>query len=258
MIPYFSYRILSLGPLHIQVWGLFVALGIAAAAIVGHFEAGKRRLDAAVWLDLATWMTAAAIVGSRLFFALFYEPGSLLREPAALLRLWDGGLSIFGGFVGAAAAAFAFTRRWKLPFLAYADLAAFVLPLGCAIGRLGCFCIHDHPGVETGFFLAVRFPDGPRLDHGLLLALLNLLIFLFFLALRRRPGGLGRPYLALYMLIYGAARFGLDFLRAWDLPQSDPRILALTPAQYLSLLLAAAGSWLLFRKMRPAVSAPAA
>jgi len=236
MIPYFRITTLPLGPLHIQVWGLFVSLGILAAIAAGQREARRRGLDREVFFDLSAWMLVAAIIGARLGHAVFYDPGPFLSDPWELVRIWDGGMSVYGGFFGAAAAALLSTRRRKLSFLAYADVFAFVLPLGLAIGRLGCFFIHDHPGVLSGSFLAVAYPGGARLDHGLLLIILNLAVFALFVFLSRRSGP-SVPYLALFMLIYGLARFGLDFGRAWDLPAADARYLGLTPAQYFSLAL---------------------
>jgi len=252
MIPYFSLTQIPIGPLHIQVWGLFVSLGVATALICGHREAKRRGLSKEVFLDMAAWMFLAAVAGARLFYAAVYDPVAFIDDPWELLRLWDGGMSIFGAFFGAIAAGAVFAHRRKVLFLPYADVFAFVLPLGCGIGRLGCFLIHDHPGIISRSFLAVDFTDGARLDHGLLLSLLNLAIFSIFLLLRRHRPGHPTPYLELYALIYGVTRFGLDFLRAWDLPSADVRYLWLTPAQYSALAILLAGVLLLVLKKRPA------
>ncbi len=259
MIPYFQATTLPLGPLHIQVWGLFVSLGILAAVAVGYYRAGRLGLDRQAYLDMSVWMIMAALIGARLVHAAAYDPAPFLKDPWELLRLWHGGMSVYGGFFGAAAAAFIFMRVRKLPFPAYADAFAFALPLGLAIGRLGCFFIHDHPGVLSDSFLAVDFPGGARLDHGLLLALVDLGIFILFAALEwSRRARTRRPFLAVFMLVYGSARFGLDFLRAWDLPGADARYLGLTPAQYFSLALAALGLRLLLKRRRPEPPEPAA
>lgn len=251
MIPYFSLTQIPVGPLHIQVWGLFVSAGVAAALLSGRREARRRGLNVEVFLDMAVWMFLAAIVGARLFYAVIYDPFIFISDPLELVRLWDGGMSIFGGFFGALAAGVVFARRRLIRFLQYADVFAFVLPLGCAIGRVGCFLIHDHPGIRSVILLAVAFPDGARLDHGLLLSLLNLAIFSIFLLIRRLRPAHHFPYLALYAMIYGAARFGLDFLRAWDLPAADVRYLWLTPAQYSSLAVLLVGIWLALKLRRP-------
>lgn len=253
MIPYFELTTIPLGPIRIQVWGLFVALGILVALVVGMMEVRRRGLKSGVFLDLAAWLVLTGIVGGRLVYAA-YEPTAFARQPLAILRLWDGGMSIFGGFFGAGLAAAIFAWRRRLAIWPYLEAAAFALPLGCAIGRLGCFLIHDHPGVASSVWFAVAYPGGPRLDHGLLLACLNLAIFGLFLIWR----ALGRQvsWLAAYLLLYGTARFVLDFWRAWDLPQSDVRWSGLTPAQYGSLILVLGGLALIGREIRRRRAAP--
>jgi phosphatidylglycerol:prolipoprotein diacylglycerol transferase len=244
MIPYFKFTFIPIGPLHIQVWGFFVAAGILVAAWLGARKARERGLDGDVFLDFASWIVIAALVGGRVFHVLAYEPASYLADPWRVLRVWEGGMSSFGGFAGAAVAALLFARIKRIDFFAYADPAVFALPLGYSIGRLGCFFIHDHPGTLSHFLLAVRFPGGERLDHGLLLSLLGFAIFAWFLAIERRGEG-RKGFLFLFMVSYGAARFFLDFFRAWDLPGADTRYLMLTPAQYGSLLILAVGAWFL-------------
>ena len=251
MIPYFRLTQIPIGPIHIQVWGLFVSLGVATALLCGHREARRRGLSKSVFLDMAAWMFLAAVVGARLFYATVYDPLTFINDPWEVLRLWNGGMSIFGAFFGAIAAGTIFARRRKVLFLPYADVFAFMLPLGCGIGRLGCLLIHDHPGILSRSFLAINFPDGARLDHGLLLSLLNFAIFGLFLFLRRHRPGHPTPFLALYAVMYGSARFGLDFIRAWDLPSADVRYLWLTPAQYSTLALLLAGVLIFIRKRRP-------
>jgi len=258
MIPYFRYTSLPLEPLHIQVWGFFVALGMFIALLAGYRRAGRRGLDRSAYLDMAAWMIMAALVGGRLAYAFFYDPRTFLDDPWELLRLWHGGMSVYGGFFGAAAAAALFAGVRRLPFFTYAEVFAFMLPLGLAIGRIGCFLIHDHPGVLSNSWLAVDYPGGARLDHGLLLVLLDLAIFLSFVVVDRLRRTRQTSFLALFMLIYGFVRFGLDFLRAWDLPGSDARYLGLTPAQFFSLALAVAGLALLLRKTSATAAASAA
>ncbi|MFA6603405.1 MAG: prolipoprotein diacylglyceryl transferase family protein [Patescibacteria group bacterium] len=259
MIPYFDRTNFAVGPLTIQVWGLFVAAGIAAALALIYRLAGRYKLDRGFALDLAAWMLLGGLLGGRLLYLLAYDPLAWFADPLLAVRVWQGGMSIYGGFLGGALAGWWYCRRHRVAFLPYAHLIAFALPLGCAIGRIGCFLIHDHPGIRSASFLAVAYPGGGRLDHGLLLALLNLGIFLFFLARSRSRSGSAEPWLFWYLAIYGATRFGLDFLRVWDLPQSDARLWFLTPAQYLSLAACVSGVIALRRVLpRIGIAAPEA
>lgn len=244
MIPYFRFTFIPIGPLHIQVWGLLVATGIIAAVLLGRKVAKRRGLDPEVFTDFASLILVAAFVGARLLYAAAYEPAAYLADPFKIFRVWEGGLSSFGGFIGAAIGAAAFIRRTRAPFMAYADVAAYVLPFGYGIGRIGCFLIHDHPGTLSHSLLAVRYPGGLRLDHGLLLSLLGFAIFICFFFRERRPRAAAEGgYLFLFMLFYGIVRFFLDFYRVWDLPGADARYLSLTPAQYGCILLVLGGAW---------------
>lgn len=241
MIPFFRYTTIPLGPLHIQVWGLLVVIGICAALYVGCGEARRRKLLTDVFLDFATWALLGAFIGARLMY-LAYNP-ALLANPLAILKFWEGGESSIGGMVGSAIGAWLFARRRKIDFLEYADVAAFIFPLGYAIGRIGCFLIHDHPGMPSTLFFAVRYPDTPRLDLGLLHSLFGFALMAAFARARAIYKPLGSFFLPRLMLIYGAVRFFMDFLRAWDAPYAETRYYGLTPAQYACIALVAVGAW---------------
>ncbi len=268
MIPYFRLTTIPLGPIQIQVWGLFVAAGILIATLLGRRESRRRGLDPELFTDFACWTIVYALISARLFYAVAYQPAAYLADPLKLIRVWEGGMSSFGGFIGAAIGAAWFAKRMKMPFMSYANVAAYVLPLGYGIGRIGCFLIHDHPGTLSHTFLSVRYPGGARLDHGLLLSLLGFSIFAVFYFFNRnrfhtkREGRRGSEsefrsdpdskllipnssghFLFLFMVLYGAARFFLDFYRAWDLPGIDTRYFLLTPAQYGCLFFIAFGIW---------------
>ena len=105
---------------------------------------------------------------------------------------------------------------------------------------MGCALVRDHPGHRTAFPLAAAYPDGLRHDLGTYEALLLAALAALLVALRRRGALRGRLLPAL-AVGYGAGRFLLDFLRATDLPGSDPRHLGLTPAQWVCLALLAWG-----------------
>lgn len=246
MIPYFRFTTIALGPVQIQVWGLMVALGILTAAFVGRREAKRRGLDPELFTDLASWAVIAGLVGARLFHAFAYEPAGVFADPLSVFRVWEGGMSMFGGLLGGALGAWVFVRKHPLDFAAYADVCAYVLPLGYAIARIGCFLIHDHPGTLSHSFLAVRYPGGARLDHGLLLMIAGFALFGLFFWLNRRAArkgyGTARPsFLALFMVCYGVTRFILDFYRIRGVPGADARYLSLTPGQYVALAFIALG-----------------
>ncbi|MFH2063476.1 MAG: prolipoprotein diacylglyceryl transferase family protein [bacterium] len=252
MIPYFAYHSLPLGPVDIQVWGLFVSAGLAAALLVARHELHRSRLPLGTLYDLAAYLLLPAIVMSRVLYILLYDFAAA-ADPWSWLELWRGGMSSFGGYVGAALGLWAFRRRHRVDLGPYVEALAYAFPLGYGIGRLGCFFIHDHPGIMSASWLAVAYPGGPRLDLGLLLSVFGFALFGAFAVLKRRGVGLSvrRIFLPLLLVSYGAARFGLDFLRAWDGPVVDQRFLLLTPAQYGAAVLVVIGLWLFRRRPVP-------
>lgn len=250
MIPYFVIPPLQLGPIALQPFGILSAAGILLASKLLVREARRRGLDTEPLEKLATWAVVGGIIGAHLVHLLLYHPEELRENgPLQLFKVWDG-LSSTGGALGGVMACVLFMRRRGIHFAAYADVFALAVPAGWAVARLGCFSVHDHPGTLTNFFLAVAFPDGARHDLGFYDALLLAGITVVVHALDRRrllPGRL----LAVVAVLYGGARFALDFLRARDLPYVDARYFGLTPAQYGAIVLVIWGGWLLMYRPAP-------
>jgi len=241
MIPYFEIHTLVLGYLTIQIWGLLVSLGILAGLLVSYHLAKKYSLSTNVLFDVALWSIIGAFIGGRLFFVLFYSSNHFLIYPLDILKFWDGGASSLGGFVGAILAIWLFMKKRHFSFnefLPYLDVGIVGLWIGWGIGRLGCFLIHDHPGILSNSLLAVNFPTGARYDLGLLESFLGFIIFAIFICLfkylvNKRWG------LATFFSIglYAVGRFLLDFLRATDLIESNPRYYNLTLVQWGMILI---------------------
>jgi phosphatidylglycerol:prolipoprotein diacylglycerol transferase len=225
----------------LQVWGLFAAIGVVLASWFALRQAKKRGLDVAKFETLVFQTVIWSFIGARLGHVLLYEPARYLADPFEIIAVWHGGFSSFGGFIGATITFFWSARKKTLPILPTADVLMLALPLGLGCGRIGCFLIHDHPGTLSHSFLAVKYPGGPRFDLGLLLGLFDFIFFAATLRLlrKKRPDGF---YFALFPLVYGPIRFGLDFLRV-----ADARYFGLTPAQYGSLALFIFGSYLFKR-----------
>lgn len=242
MIPYFQWHTIYIGVVPVQVWGLMVALGIACGLLLSVWAAKRRGLDAQIVADAAFWVIIAALLGGRLVYVLS-EIDRYVGAPADIVKLWEGGMSISGGFIGALVAAWLYFRYKKIDFWSYADVMIFGLPLGLFIGRLGCFFIFDHPGKPTRFFLGQEYIDGiVRHNHGLYLSLNGLLLTVLFLLLwRRLQHATSGWFVVLFLCIYGSVRFVLDFFRATDLAYSDSRFIGLTVAQWLSIVMVAAG-----------------
>jgi phosphatidylglycerol:prolipoprotein diacylglycerol transferase len=221
---------------------------------------------------LLTWVIIGVILGGRLGFVLFYQPGFYLTDPGAMLRVWEGGMSFHGGFMGVVVAGIVFCRREGIPMLSVADVMAVVAPLGLLLGRIANFINAELWGRPTTLPWGVAFPGEAaqtcpgvvgicaRHPSQLYEAALEGLILgavLLWLAYRRgwlmTPGGLT----GLFLAGYGAARFAVEFMRQPDaqfISDGNPLGLALhfggfglTMGQILSLPMILVGLWLLGR-----------
>jgi phosphatidylglycerol---prolipoprotein diacylglyceryl transferase len=245
MIPWFNINFPSIpfpiiGKLTIHAFGILVATGI----LVGLRLTKKRGRELGLVDErvdsMVTWSLVCGFLLAHFFDVFAYQTFGARPRLIDIINPISG-FSSFGGFTGALIGLFVWCRRNRQPVMPYADSLAYGLATGWMFGRLGCFTAHDHPGHHTNFFLAVQYPDGARHDLGLDEALWAAAIALTFALLRRRgkqPLGL---YVTLLTLAYAPVRFGLDFLRATDVPEPDPRYFHLTPAQWGCVLVLVAG-----------------
>ncbi|MFP2924336.1 prolipoprotein diacylglyceryl transferase [Pyxidicoccus sp. 3LG] len=254
MIPYWQAPSFKLGPVTLEPFGVFVALGIILAARLLVRNAEKQGLDPTPLADFAPWGVGIGILVGHWVHLFFYHPEELSKSPFQILKVWDG-LSSFGGLLGGILAAVFFFKARKLRFSDYADAFALGVAPGWAVARLGCFAVHDHPGVRTDFFLAVAFPNGARHDLGMYDAIALFLISGLLYALRN-AGALKGRLLPLTALLYSVCRFLFDFLRATDMSYVDARYFGLTPAQYGCIVLAAYGVWGLLKRAPGGAAAP--
>ena len=225
--------------------------------------------------DLLTAIILGVIIGGRLGFVLFYQPLHYLSHPLDIVKVWEGGMSFHGGFLGVVAAGLWFARRQGVPAMQLSDAMALVAPIGLFFGRLANFvnaelwgrptdlpwgvvfpgaAAQDCPGIAPG--LCARHPS-QLYEAGLEGLLLGLLLWLLV-----RRGALKRPGLVtgLFLAGYGAARFAVEFVRQADAQFITPDNplghalhlggFGLSMGQILSLPMILAGIWLIGRARR--------
>jgi phosphatidylglycerol:prolipoprotein diacylglycerol transferase len=201
-----------------------------------------------------------AVAGSRVLYVA--EHLSLYAaDPWRTLRIWEGGLSMYGGVLLAIVASLLFTRAIGEPLAIMADICAPSIALGEALTRIGCFlngcCFGTRCDLPWGMvfprdsFAGHLFPDTPIHPTQLYSSLYSLLIFGILLAAerkRRAPGYI----IGLFLLPNATARFLVEFVRYHE-PSPVPLTIGnvgLTPAQLISLSLFALGSYFLFASRR--------
>ncbi|ORE85910.1 prolipoprotein diacylglyceryl transferase [Oceanococcus atlanticus] len=249
MIPYLEHPSITIFGHTIYAFGLMVALAIFVGLELVKRQAPRYGIDAEDASALAFWTIVCGLVGSHWFSALAYYPEKVMANPLELLKFW-GSMSSFGGIMGGliGAAVILRLKRWPAQqALRFVDMVAWAFPFAWLFGRFGCTLAHDHIGIESSAWIAVNFPDGPRLDLGLIEWLLTIPIAITYYLLRHkdRPAGF---YIALFFTLYGPIRILLDSLRV-----EDARYLGATPAQYVAAAFTLAGIiWLIQLRGKPA------
>jgi phosphatidylglycerol:prolipoprotein diacylglycerol transferase len=202
------------GDFALHTYGLMWAVGIWLAVWRGVRVAPRYHLAAEDVFDLAFAMVVAGIVGGRLLYVAT-NWSLYAKDVGGILRLWEGGMSYFGGFGGGALAGLWLARRRRLNLWQVADLAAPSLALGYAIARLGCFAAGCCYGRPTHLPWGVQFPglDTPVHPTQLYSTLLNLLLFWWLTRVERRRHFEGQLF-ALFLMGHGLYRFLIEFLRA--------------------------------------------
>ncbi|OBI38338.1 prolipoprotein diacylglyceryl transferase [Mycobacterium colombiense] len=227
-----------LGPLPIRAYALFIIAGIVTALLIGDRRWEARGGERGVIYDIALWTVPFGLIGGRLYhlatdWRTYWGPGG--AGLGAAVRIWDGGLGIWGAVALGAVGAWIGCRRHGIPLPAFADALAPGIILAQAIGRLGNYFNQELYGRETTLPWGLevfyrRDPSGYIDPHSLdgvstgqiafvvqptfLYELIwNVLIFVALIyADRRFTLGHGRLF-ALYVAGYCVGRFCVELLR---------------------------------------------
>jgi len=206
--------------------------------------------------DVLFYIAIGVILGGRLGYVLFYNPGYYLDNPLEIPQLWSGGMSFHGGLLGVIAAMAWYGRKTGRRFFEVADFVAPLTPLGLLAGRIGNFINQELWGRPTDLPWGMVFPATdssgvPRHPSMLYEAMLEgVVLFVVLWWYSRRPRQTGRVS-GLFLACYGAFRFVVELVR-----EPDPHIGYLmlewvTMGQVLSLPMLILGLALLFVPGRP-------
>jgi phosphatidylglycerol:prolipoprotein diacylglycerol transferase len=208
--------------LGIRYYGLAYALGFLIGGFLLHcyWRAGRSPLNPKVQSDLMIAVVLGVFVGGRLGYFLLYSPATLWREPLTVLRVWEGGMSSHGGFIGVCLAMTWLVKKHKLMWQFTADILVTLAPPGLFLGRIANFINGELWGKVAYVPWAVIFPksapDGtpvmeipPRhpsqlyeaLLEGLFLTIYTQLRFWCSPVTRERPGQLAGEFLVLYAVV---------------------------------------------------------
>lgn len=262
---------IQLGPLEITGYGIMMAVGFLMAGWSAQIYLRERGLNPEFAADMVVGAVIGGILGAKLWYVV------LTGDPAAFFS--RAGLVWYGGFIGGVLALLFVGWRKRVPFRLTTELSAPGLAIGYAMGRLGCFMVGDDYGIPTALPVGVQFPEGlpPTTVQALqeqfgvappagalptdLVAVhptqlyeaaIMLTVFAVLWRLRHHHHATGWLF-GLYLVLAGAERFTIEFLRVKD----DRLFGGVTLAQLTALGLVVIGVWLLARFRNAAAVPPA-
>ena len=256
LFPEFDPVLVHLGPLAIRWYAL---------AYIGSLVLGWRIMRRLVrWTpavatelqtdDFLTWATLGVVLGGRLGYVLFYQPGRFLAEPLSIFAVWAGGMSFHGGALGVVVALVLYCRKERIPLLGFADRIAVVTPIGLGLGRIANFINGELWGrlAPPELPWAMVFPRAgpePRHPSQIYQALMEGALLLLVLSLLARREAVRERFGVLtgvFLVGYAIARSIGELFR-----QPDAFLGYLfegaTMGQLLSIPMAVAGLWLIAR-----------
>ncbi len=227
--------VIALGPVKIHWYGMMYLIAFASVWWLGKRRASQPhsimrpdQID-----DLVFYGALGAVLGGRIGSVFFYNIDSFINDPLYLLKIWQGGMSFHGGFMGVLIAMEWYRRKIGCSFFQLTDFIAPLIPLGLAAGRLGNFinaelwgapgtvpwamklsCEQFPPDRYVDFAGPLCFsPRHPSQLYEMIFEGLLLFILLWLISAKPRPVMTVSGY---FLMLYGVARTGVEFIRLPD------------------------------------------
>lgn len=233
--PQIDPVVVSLGPVQVHWYGVMYLIAFASAWWLGRLRAKSagsiiqpQQID-----DLIFYGAIGVVLGGRVGSVLFYNFSSFLDDPIYLFRIWEGGMSFHGGFLGVLVAMEIYRRKIGCKFFELTDFIAPLVPIGLATGRLGNFINAELWGAPSTVPWAIKLsceqfppdrfadyagplcysPRHPSQLYEMLLEGILLFIVLWVISSKPRPVMVVSGY---FLLLYGIARTSVEFIRLPD------------------------------------------
>jgi phosphatidylglycerol---prolipoprotein diacylglyceryl transferase len=228
--------VFSVGHFEIRYYGLVFVVGIL---LVYSYLKWKKVLEEEELDKFMLYLVLGMFIGSRLLGIVSQNPSALLRNPLEFFMVWRGGMSFFGGFLGALIGSY-FVLKERL--LKVGDFVVVPLIFSLGLGRLANFVNQELVGTVTNVVWCFNFlnNEGCRHPYQLYAAASHFLLFGILYWLSRKVRRKGEVFWN-FVVGYGGLRFVTDFFR------ENPKVLGLTGWQWASILFVVVGVYHLIK-----------
>jgi phosphatidylglycerol:prolipoprotein diacylglycerol transferase len=241
---------LQIGPLKIHWYGIMYLVAFGAAWWLGVRRAKRpgSNWTAEQISDVIFYGAMGTVLGGRVGYILFYAFPSFLHDPLMIFRVWEGGMSFHGGFLGVLVAMWLFGRKHKRGFFEITDFIAPLVPVGIAAVRFANFINGELWGRVTTVPWGMVFPTGgplprhPSQLYEMFLEGIVLFVIMWFFSAKPRPR---MAVSGVFALGYGCFRFFAEFFRQPDIQLGYLAFGWFTMGQLLSIPLILLGATLL-------------
>ena len=228
--PMTIYNSVKIFGFSIHWYGIIIATGIILAYLFAVREGKKRGVTQDTLIDVILCGLPSAIVCARIYYVAF-EWEQYRNNLWDVFKIWEGGIAIYGGVIGAVLATWIYCRVKKISFANVADLGGFGFPIGQAIGRWGNFVNAEAYGEATTLPWRMEIAHLGYGVHPTFLyeSLWNVGAFLFLLWYHKKQKFEGEIFL-MYLTAYGLGRFWIEGLRTdslWIGPMRVSQLVAL-------------------------------
>ena len=206
-------RAISFGEGGIYWYGIIIAIGVVMGYLYARSRAKRLGEKTENVTDLLLWALPFSVLGARIYYVVF-EWKEYAAHPADIVKIWEGGLAIYGAVIASILVALVFTKRRALPTLRYFDMGIMGVMLGQIIGRWGNFVNGEAHGGPTSLPWGMLLPGEEQPVHPTFLyeSLWNLAGFILLHFWSRRKPKDGSIFCG-YLIWYGIGRFLIEGLR---------------------------------------------
>ncbi len=237
----------QIGEFKIYWYSITMFIAVLLGFLIAYIEIKRKKIDKNKFENMAFYAIICGFIGARIYYVLF-NLDYYLSYPSEIIKVWNGGLAIHGGLIGACLAIFVYCKKKNISFIEMLDICAPAVMIGQIIGRWGNFFNGEAHGtiVAKEFLEKIHIPN--FIINGMYIngnyyhptffyeSILNLIGFMFLIILRKNKNIKIGTISGLYLIWYSIIRFIIESLRTDSLMLGNLRM-----AQVISIILLIVG-----------------